>query len=48
MRNRLIHAYFDIDFERIHDTITSDLAPLISILELALGQPMESSGSSDR
>lgn len=37
MRNRLIHAYFDIDFERICDTIIVDLPPLIVNLELAIG-----------
>jgi uncharacterized protein with HEPN domain len=30
MRNRLIHVYFDIDLDRVHDTITSDLPPLIA------------------
>lgn len=25
MRHRLIHAYFDIDFDRVCDTITADL-----------------------
>ncbi len=39
MRNRLIHAYFDIDFDRVCDTITADLPPLIASLELALGLP---------
>ncbi len=33
MRNRLIHAYFDIDLDRVWDTITADLPPLISELE---------------
>jgi uncharacterized protein with HEPN domain len=33
MRNRLIHAYFDIDYDRVWDTITDDLPPLIAILE---------------
>jgi len=33
MRHRLIHAYFDIDFDRVYDTITSDLPPLIANLE---------------
>lgn len=37
MRHRLIHAYFDIDFERVSDTITADLPPLIARLESALG-----------
>lgn len=33
MRNRLIHAYYDIDLDRVWDTITSDLPPLIVELE---------------
>lgn len=30
MRNRLIHVCFDIDLDRLCDTITSDLPPLVS------------------
>ncbi len=33
MRNRLIHAYFDIDLDRLWDTVTDDLPPLIAMLE---------------
>ena len=33
MRNRLIHAYYDVDLDRVWDTITSDLPPLILLLE---------------
>lgn len=33
MRNRLIHAYFDIDLDRVWDTITDDLPPLLAKLE---------------
>ena len=33
MRNRLIHAYFDIDLDRVWDTVTDDLPPLITSLE---------------
>jgi uncharacterized protein with HEPN domain len=36
MRNRLIHAYFDIDLDRIWDTIVDDLPPLIETLEQLL------------
>ncbi len=32
MRHRLIHAYFDVDPDRVWDTITEDLPPLISRL----------------
>jgi uncharacterized protein with HEPN domain len=28
MRNRLIHGYFDIDLDRVWDTVIDDLAPL--------------------
>ena len=33
MRNRLIHVYFDIDLDRVWDTITDDLPPVIAALE---------------
>jgi uncharacterized protein with HEPN domain len=33
MRNRLIHAYYEIDLDRVWDTITDDLPPLVSTLE---------------
>ena len=33
MRNRLIHAYFDIDLDRVWDTVKDDLPPLIVHLE---------------
>jgi uncharacterized protein with HEPN domain len=33
MRNRLIHAYFDIDLDRVWDTVTGDLPPLQAELE---------------
>jgi len=33
MRNRLIHVYFDIDLDRVWDTITDDLPGLIAQLE---------------
>lgn len=36
MRNRLIHVYFDIDLDRVWDTLTDDLPPLIAKLEEAL------------
>lgn len=29
MRNRLVHAYFDIDLDRVWETITDDLPALI-------------------
>ena len=36
MRNRLIHGYFAIDFDRVWDTVTHDLPPLIIELEKIL------------
>ena len=33
MRDRLIHAYFDIDLDRVWDTVMDDLPGLISDLE---------------
>ena len=33
MRNRLIHAYFDVDIDRVWDTVHDDLPPLIAELE---------------
>ncbi len=36
MRHRLIHLYFDVDLERVCDTIAVDLPPLIESLEKAL------------
>lgn len=39
MRNRLIHAYFDTDLDRVWDTVTDDLPPLITALEEILSEP---------
>lgn len=36
MRNRIIHAYFDVDLVRVWDTVTDDLPPLIVELRLIL------------
>jgi uncharacterized protein with HEPN domain len=36
MRNRLIHAYFDINLDILWKTIVEDLPPLIAELEKAL------------
>jgi len=33
MRNRLVHVYFDIDLDRMWDTLNDDLPNLIRILE---------------
>jgi uncharacterized protein with HEPN domain len=36
MRNRLIHGYFDIDLDRVWDTLVDDLPPLIEELRRIL------------
>jgi uncharacterized protein with HEPN domain len=36
MRNRLIHAYFDIDFDLVWDTVNEDLPPLVEQLTAIL------------
>ena len=36
MRNRLIHAYFDVDLDRVWDTVIDDLPPLVLELEKIL------------
>jgi len=38
MRNRLIHAYFDINLDRVWETITEDLPALIAELERVLAE----------
>ncbi|MCM8794772.1 MAG: DUF86 domain-containing protein [Candidatus Omnitrophica bacterium] len=37
MRNRLVHAYFDVDLDRVWDTVRDDLPPLITHLERIIG-----------
>ena len=36
MRNRIVHAYFDIDLDRVWDTVTDDLPALITELRVIL------------
>jgi uncharacterized protein with HEPN domain len=36
MRNRLIHGYFDVDVDRVWDTVVNDLPPLIAAVETYL------------
>ena len=36
MRNRLIHAYFDVDLDRVWDTLTDDLPSLVTALQQIL------------
>lgn len=34
MRNRLIHAYFEVDLDKVWETIQDDLPPLVEHLQL--------------
>lgn len=36
MRNRLVHAYFDIDRDIVWNTVAVDLPPLLAIVEAIL------------
>ena len=36
MRNRLIHAYFDVDLDLVWATLTDDFPPLMAALEALL------------
>jgi uncharacterized protein with HEPN domain len=38
MRNRLIHAYFDVDLDIVWTTVSEDLPPLLPVLESVLAQ----------
>ena len=40
MRNRLIHAYFDVDLDIVWSTVTEDLPALLPVLDSALA-PMQ-------
>ena len=39
LRNRLAHAYFDVDLDVLLDVVTTDLPPLIKQVEGILGRP---------
>jgi uncharacterized protein with HEPN domain len=39
MRNRIVHAYFDIDYGIVSATVRADLPPLVEQLRVILGQP---------
>jgi len=41
MRNRLIHAYFDIDLDILWQTVTTELPPLLENLETLLREETE-------
>jgi uncharacterized protein with HEPN domain len=38
MRNRLIHAYFDVDLDIVWTTVVEDIPPLLSALDAALAE----------
>jgi uncharacterized protein with HEPN domain len=38
MRNRLIHGYFDIDLDRVWDTVKDDLPALVAELKRITGE----------
>ncbi len=44
MRNRLIHAYFDVDLEVVWRTVKDDLPPLVTTLENILSEQDNLSG----
>ncbi len=35
-RDRLVHAYFDVDLERLWQIVAADLPPLVAVLEGAI------------
>ncbi|MFH1422026.1 MAG: DUF86 domain-containing protein [Planctomycetota bacterium] len=41
MRNRLIHAYYEIDLDRVWDTVTTDLPLLVTQLEKVIAMGSE-------
>ena len=41
MRNRLVHAYFDINLDVVWSTVQEDLPRLIAQLKLAISDPSE-------
>lgn len=38
MRNRLVHAYFDVDLDILWNTVTQALPPLHAQLQAAIGE----------
>lgn len=41
MRNRLIHAYFDVDLDILWETVTEHIPPLIEQVEAILAPPSQ-------
>jgi len=44
MRHRLVHAYYDVDLDRVWDTVTTDLPPLLQSLQSVLGTASQDNG----
>lgn len=44
MRNRLVHAYLDVDLEVVWNTVLSDLPPMRAVVDHALSQLGNSDG----
>jgi uncharacterized protein with HEPN domain len=44
MRNRLVHAYFEIDYDQVWQTLTEDLPVLVEQLEGVLIDETEAGG----
>ena len=42
MRNRLVHAYFDIDYEQVWKALTEDLPPLVEQWQRILADELRS------
>lgn len=38
MRNRIVHAYFDIDYDIVWDTVTLNVPALAEVLKTVLSQ----------
>jgi uncharacterized protein with HEPN domain len=36
MRNRLVHAYFDVDFDILWSTATEEIPPILPLLRASL------------
>ena len=47
MRNRLVHAYFDLNLEILWRTVRHDLPPLIATLEQILAAQEQHPPASD-
>lgn len=47
MRHRLIHAYFEVDLDRVWDTVTDSIPPVIAALENLLEGQAEGGGVED-